>query len=204
MAEQQIAEITKEIVKEIRKAGTEATDADVYVLVEAVSLLKQYPPLNGYRKDNAKYAAKFIKWIEEGERLMKAHPEGFNFNFLFAPDPVPGESALSVMQRAAQRYEATSSVLARLRERCRWIISNKFGEHRSAGYQQERAAIASRELMERLRLPLAYSSSTSTYRSVARLLYQAMLGREPEDGEDIERACEAVARGPEIVTATET
>lgn len=201
MTERARDEITNGILKAIRDAGAEASEREVNLLVEAVREQGQKPPLNGYRKANGEYAKKLNKWLEDGERLVKAHPDNFNFHFVFSPTPTAGESMPSLMHRAEERYDFFLAILVQMRRQCEWIIENKFGEHGHAGYQQERAATAARELMERHRLPLAYSSPTSTYRSVARLFYQAMMGE--ADGEDIERACEVVARGPAIVIATE-
>lgn len=122
-----------------------------------------------------------------GEAFINS-PEGFNFHMLFAPEEF--ESVEMMMQEAEQRYEALATILAGVRDRCTWVAETKIGGHRLSGLPQERAAIASREIMQRCGLPLAYSSPTSPYRVVAGLVFEAMTG---EFGRDMERACEDMA-----------
>jgi hypothetical protein len=70
------------------------------------------------------------------------------------------------------------------------------GRHASVGHQQERAAIASRAVMEfcgrRRGKPLSCSRS-SVYCKVAALFYEAVSGKH---GQDLLRACQTVARDP--------
>jgi hypothetical protein len=186
-------EIVKDIRHKISEAGADAPEARISELIEGLRNLESCPPLTGFRKDNTRYARKLSKWLQEGENLLKQHPKEFNFHFLFAPEPSDNETIHTSASKAELRYEFLRSILIELRSRCEWIIKNKFGEHRLAGYQQERAATASRELMEQCGLPLAYSSPTSPYRRVASLFFEAMTGMYDEE---LERACEAMSWSP--------
>jgi hypothetical protein len=160
-------------------------------LFAGVRELAKYPfPLAGYRRDNEKFVRKVRKWIEDGEGLLSAAPDGFNFHMLFAPEK--SRSIDAMLQEAGQRYGTLAAILAGVRDRCSWMAETKIGEHRSSGFPQERAAIAAGELMKRCGLPLAYSSRTSPYRVVASLFFEAMTG---EYDRDMERACEAMADG---------
>jgi hypothetical protein len=194
-------EIVQDIRHKVSEAGAEAPEAGISELIESLRALKGYGSLAGNRTQNRKYAKKLIAWIDEGRQLLADHPENFNFNVLFAPytSVVECIDIDVVYQKAELRYEWMSALLSDMRSRCDWIIASKFGEHASSGYQQERAAIASRELMEQLRLPLAPTSSTSAYRRVASLFFEAMTGI--YDAE-LERACEAMAR-TKLITGTE-
>jgi hypothetical protein len=198
-------EIAKEIVKEIvRNTGSaKVTEVEVNVMIDFLREMKQESlPYRGYRRDNMEYAAKVRKWIEEGERLMPGC-HGVSFYFLFEPELQEDEDPVSSYNRGVEAYDRFSAMLSRLKQGCDWIIENKYGEHRSSGYQQLEAAYAARDLLEPHGVPISYSSPTSTYRSVARLLYEAMTGHSAADGADIERACEIAARDRAIVIATE-
>jgi hypothetical protein len=94
--------------------------------------------------------------------------------------------------------------MAWFRQRLDELASADLGVRRNAGYPQEWAAITARELCERHGLPLAYSSSTSAYCKGARLFFEAMTGKPPdEDGEGlIMRACRAMHAVP-ICTETD-
>jgi hypothetical protein len=192
-------EIVDDIRRGIRAANVDVPEARIRELIEGLRALEAYGPLAGNRTLNRKYAKKFIGWIDDGRRLLAEHPENFNLHLLFAPHAPVFERIESVYQRAELRYEWFAALLADMRSRSEWIIESKYGEHGSAGYQQERAAIASRELMEQFKLPLAYSSQTSTYRTVASLFFEAMTGI---CGADLERACEAMTR-PKLNIGTE-
>jgi hypothetical protein len=192
-------EIVQDILHEVRTAGAEAPEAGVRGLIEGLRALKLYGPLSGNRSSNRKYARKLVVWIDGGKQLLAEHPENFNLNLLFAPEPAAGDHIEAVYQKAELRYGWFAALLADMRSRCDWIIEHKYGEHGSAGYQQERSAIASREVMDQLKLPLAYSSPTSAYRRVASLFFEAMTGTYDAD---LERACEAMAAS-KLVTGTE-
>ena len=181
-----------EIVADIvRECGDASVEKQVSILIYGLRVLKSSAPLVGYRRENQQYLAAVRKQIDKLEKTLRAAPEAFKFSILFASD----ESATldTMFQEAEARWEYLSGEMARLRARCDKFIELGLGEHRSAGYQQERAAIAARELVERSSKPLAWSSPTSAYRVVAGLFYEAMTG---EQGRDMERACEAMARVP--------
>src|SRR5262249_23202602 len=80
-----------------------------------------------------------------------------------------------------------------MRRNCEWIIKERVGEHGNAGQKQVHAAWVAIDLMEQHGLPLTYSSETSVYRAVARLIFEAMTGVASKNGADIARACKSVA-----------
>lgn len=172
-----------------------AREPMIRLLADGLLKLKPYPPLDGWRADNTKFATAWREWIEQGDALLKAVPENFNVHALFVPEIISlNETAEQTEARYAQAeicHEYLVTILAALHRRCGWIIEHQFGEHRSAGFQQERCAIAAGELMQCCGLPLAWSSSTSAYRRVATLLFEATTGT---FGRDMERACETMAR----------
>jgi hypothetical protein len=168
----------------------------VRLLADGLGVLKPYTPLGGWRKDNTEFAEKLRAWVNEGEQILAAPPEGFNPHTLFVPEL---QSLDETIEQTAARYsqaqacsELFTAILALLRQRCDRMIDRQDGEHRSAGYQAERAALAAEGLMEACGLPLAYASPTSPYCRVASLFYEAATG---EYGRNLERACEAMARG---------
>jgi hypothetical protein len=173
-----------------------AREPIVRLLADGLLTLKPYPPLSGWRADNTKFVAALREWVDTGEKLLADSPEGFNRNILFVPEL---QSLDETLEQKAARYgqaqacsELFTAILALLRRRCDRVIDSQDGEHRRAGYQQERAAIASEELMVLCGLPLAYASPTSAYCVTASLFFELMTGT---FGADLERACEAMARG---------
>ena len=150
------------------------------------------PPFKGFRKDNAQHAAKIIKWIQEGQSLL-ASSSHVPSEFLFLDVPALNEN----------RADHFTAILHAMREKCEWLLQSKPGAHRNSGFQQERAAAIARGLMEKHGLPLAYSSPTSAYRTTARLFLEGMTGQTSPGGEDIERACQVVAKRPKDAPALE-
>jgi hypothetical protein len=180
-------DIAKEIVREIRRANPtlDESETNVYHTIMGLRTLPLLAPFKGWRGENKKYATELIKWIEEGQTLLANSPEALSPDFFFADVPALGEN------RASHFIE----ILNAMRAACDWVVSTRQGVHGSYGYQQQRAAMVARGLMEKHGLPLAYSSPTSAYRTTARLFLEGMLGQTP-DCEDIERACETVANFP--------
>lgn len=187
-------EIVREIVKEIaRSAGSGViTEAEVKVMIDFLRRNEQFLPYDGYKKDNLRYTAKVRKWVNDGERLMAEHPHGLNFHVLLETED---ERLLS--EREAFNYLTT--MLDRLRLGCDWVEKNGYGKHRGSGHRQLEAAYAARDMLEPRGLPIAYSSPNSPYCSVARLLYEAMIGHAPKDGAEIARACKTAAQDPRLV-----
>jgi hypothetical protein len=187
-----IDEIVREVVQTLQT--DQAFEPVVRLLVDGLRQLSKYGPLSGYRKDNKEFAQRLKRWVEDGENIFGKLPENFNVHMLFAPEdcgPLNTPERVEAMARQAELgYETLRRWLTTLKIRCEWIIRSNIGEHRHAGYQQERAAVAARELCEKAGRPLAWSSPTSAYRIVAGLLYEVMTG---EQGRDMERACEFIA-----------
>ena len=90
-----------------------------------------------------------------------------------------------------QQLRSLKDVLAGMREECDLIIEMKVGAHGNHGHEQQRAAWASGDLMDQHGLKWGYSSESSPFCTVARLLFEAMTGRYDEN---IARACRVVAR----------
>jgi hypothetical protein len=186
-------EIIDDILNALRKAGAGVGDVRIYVLIEALRETKHLGPSSGNRKSNKEYAEKVNSWIDAGERMFADPPEGFPLNYLFSP---PDDSLLADPTIVSQKPEQCNdwlltAVLADMRRRCKSIIEHRVGEHGRSGYQQERAARVSRELLKTFGVPLHPSSPTSTYRMVASLFFEAMTGTY---GADLERACKAMVK----------
>lgn len=169
----------------------------IAILIDAQRHLAKLPPLTGHERSNRKFAKRLKAWLEEGDKLLAPMPADSSPLLLFAP---PGllrsEEDILRAGHLAEIKKATLAVMLNdLRSRCEWIISSGIGEHGSAGYQQERAAIAARELCEITSKSLAWSSSTSDYRVAASLFYEVITG---EYDHSIERACKFIAERPLI------
>jgi hypothetical protein len=170
---------TDEIVADIIKVidGGPAIEEYVRALVGACRFLKDFGPFEGNRKANEEFAHDMIKWIDDGRKL-KFPKHGMVFEILFGPkqdasDNSP-ERLHAVAQQAEANYKDLSDRMQVLRQRRELIIEREVGVHGSVGYLQVSAAIGARGLCEKVGAPLAWSSSTSTYRMVAGHLYEAM------------------------------
>ena len=143
--------------------------------------------------------------IDKLRATLEAVPDGFPLLHLLSPEKflplffpqqrgitmqIAPEVIDALKQETDIRWDRFSEELTRLREQCERIIELQVGEHGSAGYQQERAAIASREIMEQCGLPLS-CSPTSKYCLVASWFFEAMTG---EYDRDLRRACESMSR----------
>lgn len=184
-------DIAKEIISEIRKVSPaiDESETDVCYIIMGLRRLSPLAPFKGYRRENTNYAAKLIEWIKEGQALLAnaaASSQGV----------LPGIFFIDVPELGENRASHFAGILDAMRLRCEWVVQTKIGVHGNSGYQQERAAIIARGLMEKHGLPLAYSSPTSTYRKVARMFLEAMTEHASASAEDIERACEVVAKLP--------
>jgi hypothetical protein len=166
-----------EIVKEIKRANPAANVSEAKVL-STIEFFSASDVGLGLRKKNKKYAEEVIEWIRAGERLLTCRTDTISPIYLFS-NP---ETKLSV-----------EIALADMRQHCESILKHKVGEHGNAGREQINAAWFAVELMERYGLPLTYSSETSVYRTVARLIFEAKAGQASESGGDIARACKSVA-----------
>jgi hypothetical protein len=123
-----------------------------------------------FYKEAGPYHTGVANTLEEAERLNV--------------EPAPQISGL----------EHVFSILGVARRECERIINTKQGVHHNAGSRQYHAAFEAQSLALKHKLTLAYSSSTSAYRTIARLFFEAIAERPLNNGEDIERACENVAR----------
>jgi len=174
---------TDGIATEISQAldGGPKIEGDIRALIDVARFLKDFGPFTGNQKANTKAARRLFKWIDEGEKLLNELPKGSALlEMLFGPRqnaPVNSPEHLeAVVRQARAHYEDFLNRLESLRRRSEWLIQAKIGEHGSAGYLQERAAIAARHLCEKAGKPLAWSSPASAYRKVASYLYEAMTG----------------------------
>jgi hypothetical protein len=166
------------------------------------------PPL-GFKSDNIENAEKLRRWIDagigsdgEGGVIGQANAYLLWMDMPRSDDPEPKERGdlLHDGARFWQLYERRNSFLAtlkELRERCNQIIEREPGVHKNMAYVQRMAAGYSRTLMELCGLEVVYTNPNSVYCTVASLLYEGLTGVQ---GQDLERACEAVARKPLIGT----
>ena len=160
------------------------------------------------QKKNLDYAAKVIRWIDEGTKLLSHPPEGFNEFTLFAPEDREFLPWLKATRGWATVYEALQNAdkrwdklraqldvqLSMLRDRCKWISKHKFGEHGGASYQQERAARAALMVVLKCGIAATYSNTNSIYCRVAAVFYEELTGKVDKE---IRRACEREARAPD-------
>lgn len=161
-------------------------------------------PLTGNRKKNKQSAERLSKQLEAvKETLKKAPPELVSFVFepeKFGPLYMEG-TPIELVSRlphaptdvrdlslAQERRKHFIGEVDRQIARCGHATAARIGKHGSEEYPQQRAAIASRAIMERRGLPLTISE-TSEYCKVASLLFEAMTGK---DEQDLRRACRAV------------
>jgi hypothetical protein len=183
-----------EIIDAIREAvGFEKGDPRIETLIRtkigAIQVVKSDRPVGGSRKVNKAYAKQMRAWLDAGVDLFKAAPSPFILTLLFASEPLKSPKAMN--ESATSRMLAFDGFLTNLRKHCDWV--ERAGIHENKDYMQERAATASSQLMMECGLPLAWSSSTSPYRTVACLLYEAAIGIEAPGEEQLKRACKAIA-----------
>jgi hypothetical protein len=188
-----IEEIVADIAKKLG-AGEAESEAYIRDFIQAVVPLKEYSAMIGNRQANEKYARRILKWIDDGDNLLAEVPESHLLPLLFghkqnAPVNTP-ERLESLIRQAKTEFTGFADSLAMVRSRCEFIIQAKVGEHGNAGHVQDRAAIGAISLCEKFGQPLAWSSLTSAYRTVASCIYEAMTG---EYDRDMERACESMA-----------
>jgi hypothetical protein len=199
-------EITAEILEIVRAKPGDHIQNLVRRAVAAASFStsREGPPFSGFRGENLEYAKSLRKWIcagigDNGDKgsLVKKTPSATVFFGLWSRK---GEvSAPDAVTRAFSRQNSLIDALKELRARCDVIIEEGPGVHKNVGHRQISAARLSRELMEGCGFEIAYSSPTSPYCKVARLIYELLTG---EYDQDLERACETVARRP--ATGTES
>ena len=76
-------EIVREIAEVIRLGNPAAAGCEVEISDMIGQLQRPHSPAFGYRKNNKKYAADIIKWIEEGQRLLRGRPDTIHPALLF-------------------------------------------------------------------------------------------------------------------------
>jgi hypothetical protein len=223
MERRSTAEIARDIMSALQEATSAVlvTEVEVREMIDRLRSRAQKPPRLGYKTDNKKYAKKVIKWINEGQKLYASRPPGLP-DLLSWPGPFvptgrfehadfykeagPYHTGVANTLEEAERLnvepapplisglEHVFSILGGVRQECERIINTKQGVHHNAGARQCHAAFEAQSLALKHKLTLAYSSPTSAYRTIARLFFEAIAERPLNNGEDIERACEIVAR----------
>jgi hypothetical protein len=194
---------TDEIIADIIKltGEPERIRALAHKLIDDLRIV--CPPLTGNKKSNLEWARDLRKRVTAVKKMLRGAPDPL-LAFIFAPEKfwsawvwqnTPIENDPKVRDYLAQKPERLAQLIAeldRICAECGHIISLKPGVHGSVRYQQERAAIASRAVMEHCGKRLSCSRS-STYCKVAALFFEAASGKYDQD---LLRACETVARGP--------
>jgi hypothetical protein len=199
-------EIVDDILQEICEAGVsdpplKLIELRINQLIELLRALKPYGPPKDNRKSNKKFAKKIIPLIDTMQEMLADPSKNFAINYAFTPPPaglLTDPDAVDY-QKAGQRQFLHAALHADMRRRFQWMIEHEVGEYGRSGYQQKRAAMASRELLEPLEIPLHYGSSTSVYCRVTSLFFEVMTGLYDAEGPGVfplERACEAMARYP--------
>jgi hypothetical protein len=191
-------EIVADIIKLVKNPSIE-----IFVRKLMDDLCVACPPFTGNRKKNLEYVKELGGQIDELKKTLRQAPNPL-CAVLFAPERfwsvwVPQSTSTEIdpkvrdyLAREPERLTRLVEELDRIRAECDRVILLKLGKHGAVRYQQERAAIASREVMRYCGLSLARSRS-STYCKVAGLFFEAATG---EYDRDLLRACEALARDP--------
>jgi hypothetical protein len=191
------------------KAGDDREEYAQYVINSAIfianaaSAHRGWEPRLGFRSDNVESAEKLRRWIDagigsDGEGGLIGQANSMLLWMERGGDFKPKEleslfHGATLIFQAVERRNTFLGALKELRERCDQIIKHEPGEHKSAGYVQRNAATLSRRLMELCGLELIYTNPTSVYCRVASLLFEVLTGLRDQD---LERACETVARQP--------
>jgi hypothetical protein len=180
-----VDEIVGDIAGEL---GGEGIEDHARALIGAAPFIKNAGPATGNRRANAELAGDLLKWIARGEKLFERLKGGDLIMFFAPPGPIvmPEDLERAVRQAAARR----DLWLDALRTRCEWIIQQQIGEHGHTDHMQRAAAIAAAHLCRKAGKPTAWASSTSTFRMVASLVFEAMTGQRDVE---LERACEFAA-----------
>jgi hypothetical protein len=179
-----VKEIAREIVKQIKHADPDADVTEAHVLDTINRWINRWRRRDldsGLRKQNKKYAEEVIEWIKMGERLLIPRRDTVRPDYFFLD--------WDARRSAVVRMQSLEIIFGYMRGQAEWIIKQRVGEHGNAGQAQLVAAEVALSLMEQHDLPLTYSSETSVYRTVARLIFEAMTGRVSKNGADIARAC---------------
>jgi hypothetical protein len=201
-----------EIVAEIVEAAGDAKiEPFVWWLIDR--LRQKCPPLTGNKKLNKEFATKLRKQCAALKKTISPVPNNLNkgllLSFVFAPERFWPlwfwqETATEIdpstrveFTREPERLTNQLSELDRIRTACDQVLKMPLGGHGRINYQRLRAAIGSREVMERLGQPLTTSES-SAYCRIASLLHEAATDA---DAQDLRHACEAAATNPLLATA---
>jgi hypothetical protein len=216
-------EIARDIMSALQKATSAVlvTEVEVRDMIDHLRSRAQKPPRFGYQTDNEEYAKKVIKWINEGQKLYTSRPPGlpdlgswpgpfvptgFEHADLYLEEEAAIYTGVANTLEEAERLrveptpqlisplEHVFSILGGVRQECERIFNTKQGVHRNARRPQYHAAFEAHSLTLKHKLKLAYASPTSAYRTIARLFFEAIAECPLNNGEDIERACETVAR----------
>jgi len=132
-------EIVREIAEVIRLGNPAAAGCEVEISDMIGQLQRPHSPAFGYRKNNKKYAADIIKWIEEGQRLLRGRPDTIHPALLFRQMGLHdwGNLLFFGETKSLQRLIDT---LDSIRRHC--IVIGEVGAHGNAGHDQERVPMS--------------------------------------------------------------
>jgi hypothetical protein len=186
-------QIAKEIVKQIKRVKP-AADVGEQEILDRIDTARRKNQSFGSRKRNKEYAKEALDWVKAGQRLLTPRQDTMPPGMLFL-----NFSAFKIAEQHEvftdeEKHRPTlEMILTRMQQQCEILINSEIGDHGNAGRLQLQAAYAAIWLMDQYGLPVTYSSETAVYRTVARLLFEAMTGQTSEDGADIARACKKAA-----------
>jgi hypothetical protein len=183
-------EIVRDIVKKIDDDRVGAAEVcDEIARWRELALIDGEPVL-GYRSDNMAYAKRLQQWGAEGERLIRGAPGGGPFAVIWCAPNADG--VVPAVEQVKKEHDALRQLLLVLREKCKAVMKQPPGRHRRSGWRQRGAAYIALRLCEKAGKPLATASSTSAFREVASLIFEALTG---QHGANLERACKYMVAG---------
>jgi hypothetical protein len=151
-------------------------------------------PVWGNKKENIESLSSVRDAIAGLQAALAAMPDAalalpFTFEENGTAEYIPTEQ---VQQRMMVRVKQLTGMLAFYRARCAVLLADPPGKHGSAGFRQEWAACAARDLLtNHFKRPTL--NPTGAFLEVAALLYEAMTG---EELADLSRACKvALSQG---------
>ena len=205
--------VVQAIVEEIRgaqlgaglqsdDADRDSTEADVRTTARLCAeldrevahrgALKEQIPLRGWRQDNIDEFTALLKQTEAYQETLKK-TSGTALFLLFSaeddlgPDTIPSSA---MQQQVESRLRGLTTLLKYIRARCHFLLTERPGEHGSAGYRQRRVATEAWRLLRRHGIEPAGGKMGSVYGHVTSLLWKAVTGE--KELKDLERACTAV------------
>lgn len=155
--------------------------------------LKARTSIRGKKGENREEFKELLKQTKSLQKsLKKLSPPALFLLFSgerdLSEDNIPSGEA---QQKVVHRVKQVTAMLAYMRARSNWLITEGPGKHGNVGYRQHRVAREAWHLMRRHGKEPAGGLKDSLYGEVASLLWEAMTDA---FGKDLQRACKATLR----------